>query len=582
MSQFADDSAIWLSGKSSKYLQKRMQEDIDTINTWCDKWGFLISQTKTVAMIFSKSSSPCIKLKLGETILSFVKEVKFLGMIFDSKLTWLKHVQYIESRCSRVLNCMKLLTGTKWGANCSTLRTIYISMIRSKIDYGCEVYNSASYSVKKKLDSIQAQALRICAGAHKTASISGLQTEIGDPPYGLRRKSLITKSFLNIFSLNDTNPTIKSLQENAIYEFNKEKIKENQKPYCVTAHDTMNKYNVDINTVYKCKEFPTPPWHVLKPQVKTELTNIITKKDSPHLIKSEGNILIDNKYSNFLKIYTDGSKNPENNTNACAFVVPELKVKKGFKLQNHVSIFMCELTAILLSLYWLEEFQPENTVIFVDSLSALKAITGSIFKVKTQIIYDIQYIYSKLSKLGLNIILEWIPSHVGLSGNEMADTAAKKALSIETCITSIPLYKEDIKCLCKNLLKKMWQQYWENNTKSKQLHAIQKDVNFCITIPKSTRERERTLFKLRSSYIFTNKFKYTMGKCNSELCDTCLVVDDMQHYLFNCNKYIPQRHKMMEKFESTGVKDLSYKNLFSGYSQTLIPIWDYLINTGMR
>ncbi|VDI67366.1 Hypothetical predicted protein [Mytilus galloprovincialis] len=327
-------------------------------------------------------------------------------------------------------------------------------MIRSKIDYGCEVYNSASHSVMKKIDSIQAQALRICAGAHTTASISGLQTEIGDPPYELRRKSLITKSFLNIFSLNDTNPTKKSLQENAIYDFNKEKIKENQKPYCVTAHDTMNKYNVDTNTVYKCKEFPTPPWHVLKPQVRTELTNIITKKDSPHLIKSEGNILIDNKYSNFLKIYTDGSKNPENNTNACAFVVPELKVKKGFKLQNHVSIFMCELTAILLSLYWLEEFQPENTVIFVDSLSALKAITGSIFKVKTQIIYDIQYIYSKLSKLGLNIILEWIPSHVGLSGNEMADTAAKKALSIETCITSIPLYKEDIKCLCKNLLKK--------------------------------------------------------------------------------------------------------------------------------
>ncbi|VDI32154.1 Hypothetical predicted protein [Mytilus galloprovincialis] len=257
--------------------------------------------------------------------------------------------------------------------------------------------------------------------------------------------------------------------------------------------------------------------------------------------------------------------------------------KWGFLISQTKTVAM--IFTILLSLYWLEEFQPENTVIFVDSLSALKAITGSIFKVKTQIIYDIQYIYSKLSKLGLNIILEWIPSHVGLSGNEMADTAAKKALSIETCITSIPLYKEDIKCLCKNLLKKMWQQYWENNTKSKQLHTIQNDVNFCITIPKSTRERERTLFKLRSSYIFTNKFKYTMGKCNSELCDTCLVVDDMddmQHYLFNCRKYIPQRQKMMEKFESSGVKDLSYKNLFSGYSQTLIPIWDYLINTGMR
>jgi hypothetical protein len=51
-------------------------------------------------------------------------------------------------------NCMRLLTGTKWGANSYTLRTIYFALIRSKIDYGCEVYNSASHAVKKLLDNI--------------------------------------------------------------------------------------------------------------------------------------------------------------------------------------------------------------------------------------------------------------------------------------------------------------------------------------------------------------------------------------------------------------------------------------------
>ena len=46
-------------------------------------------------------------------------------------------------------------------------------------------------------------------------------------------------------------------------------------------------------------------------------------------IKSEGDILIDTKYQNFFKIYTNGSKDPQNNTNGCAFVIPELKVSKG-------------------------------------------------------------------------------------------------------------------------------------------------------------------------------------------------------------------------------------------------------------
>jgi hypothetical protein len=37
--------------------------------------------------------------------------------------------------------------------NSYTLRTIYFALIRSKIDYGCEVYNSASHAVKKLLDN---------------------------------------------------------------------------------------------------------------------------------------------------------------------------------------------------------------------------------------------------------------------------------------------------------------------------------------------------------------------------------------------------------------------------------------------
>ena len=55
------------------------------------------------------------------------------------------------TKCIKVLNCMILLTGTKWGTNSYTLRTLYFALIRSKIDYGCEVYNSASNTVPNYL-----------------------------------------------------------------------------------------------------------------------------------------------------------------------------------------------------------------------------------------------------------------------------------------------------------------------------------------------------------------------------------------------------------------------------------------------
>ena len=148
------------------------------------------------------------------------------------------------------------------------------------------------------------------------------------------------------------------------------------------------------------------------------------------------------EYQNFLKIYTDGSKDPQ------------LKISKGFKLQPYISIFMCELTAIFLALNWIQDFKPLNTVIFVDSLSALQAIKGSIYKVNNYIIYDIYNIFTSLSNIGINVILEWIPSHVGILGNELADKEAKHSLSLKNIYVFNPLYKEDIKTLSRTFFER--------------------------------------------------------------------------------------------------------------------------------
>jgi len=183
---------------------------------------------------------------------------------------------------------MRLLTGTKWGANSYTLRTMYFALIRSKIDYGCEVYNSATHTVTKLLDSIQFQSLRICTGSMKSVSLASLQVEMGDPPYDERRKSLIGKSYFNINSFDNTHPTKNSLEDDIMFRFYDKNIKSKQKPYCITAQDVFRENNFNPDNVYSYCECPIPPGHLQKPLVQTQLHNIITKKDLPHLIKSEG------------------------------------------------------------------------------------------------------------------------------------------------------------------------------------------------------------------------------------------------------------------------------------------------------
>lgn len=62
------------------------------------------------------------------------------------------------------------------------LKTVYIGLLRSVLDYGCMVYESASKTVLKKLDVIQYQALRVCCDAKKTTPVSALQVEMGEMP----------------------------------------------------------------------------------------------------------------------------------------------------------------------------------------------------------------------------------------------------------------------------------------------------------------------------------------------------------------------------------------------------------------
>ena len=70
-------------------------------------------------------------------------QVKFLGVIFDRKLNWKAHIGYVVDRCKKVLNVMRSLTGQRWGADKRSLLMIYRALIRSKMDYACQAYDTA-------------------------------------------------------------------------------------------------------------------------------------------------------------------------------------------------------------------------------------------------------------------------------------------------------------------------------------------------------------------------------------------------------------------------------------------------------
>ena len=150
---FADDAAIWKTGRHLETIRKQLQDTMTKIETWWLEWGFSLSTEKTVGVVFWETNKPDqISIKLNKQEIKFEKQAKFLGMIMDQRLTWKPHVEYIKSKCQRTLNLMRCLSGQHWGADKICLLTIYRTFIRSRLDYGSIAIQSASDSIKKKMD----------------------------------------------------------------------------------------------------------------------------------------------------------------------------------------------------------------------------------------------------------------------------------------------------------------------------------------------------------------------------------------------------------------------------------------------
>ena len=84
---------------------------------------------------------------------------------------------------------------------------------------------------------------------------------------------------------------------------------------------------------------------------RSELAKTIDKKTST-IEKSEKltNRYIDRRYKGTIQIYTDGSKDPENNRVGCAFVIPDFNATYKFKLNDYFMVYSSKLVAILMAL----------------------------------------------------------------------------------------------------------------------------------------------------------------------------------------------------------------------------------------
>ncbi|ETO01297.1 hypothetical protein RFI_36143, partial [Reticulomyxa filosa] len=213
---FADDIALWTSVyiPNTKEMERQLQllqQSLDEIYSWGSKWKMSLAPEKSQCITFrakNKRKYPHMKIKLGGISIKEEKQVKYLGLIMDSNLTYKQHLQYIYGKASRSLGYLTFLCSYKGiRPSMSVYNLLYKTIVRPILEYGCQFWNGAAETCKKKLEQIQKLAMCRILGVMNSTSYDTVNIISQMPPLELRRQQEEIKMYHRCIQLSEQFPS---------------------------------------------------------------------------------------------------------------------------------------------------------------------------------------------------------------------------------------------------------------------------------------------------------------------------------------------------------------------------------------
>ncbi|VVC39002.1 Reverse transcriptase domain [Cinara cedri] len=257
---FADDFNFWCKSPNLMTVQLFLQETANNIAKWSTLSGFKIASQKSQCILLTnKKGQNHIHIQLNDNIIPNNNTIKILGVCFDKKINWVQRLKYLKISLIRSLNIMKMISHTTWGGDENTLIKIHRHLIRSRMDYGASIYQSAKPNHHNIVDTTYKTSIRIALGAFRSSPIESIRNLVFEPPPELRKieRSLIYAASI---SRNPDNPAYKHIADLTQYS---------------------NIPEIDLSSLIKVQPYTFPPWNT-NFDINLELTKF--KKENTLLI----------------------------------------------------------------------------------------------------------------------------------------------------------------------------------------------------------------------------------------------------------------------------------------------------------
>ena len=446
------------------------------------------------------------------------------------------------------MRTIQAVANKEWGVKNETLRALYIGYIHSVLDYAGSAWQMAiSNANLSRLEAEEHRAARYITGCYLTTPTEPLMKEANLLPLHHRRLYLAAKLYEKQ-ARDETNPNANNLAQQHV---RKKRDLQEGRHWRKTAHEVISRHGINNHLKQNINLDNKPPPWTSKGNTKVfpELTtNIVKKQKTNEELREITNSTINERglLNSDIQVWTDGSVEAGQTNGGAGYLITNpamsINIRKSHPAGALACSYQTELIAIreaLNSTYEeLENQTAESIAIMTDNRGALQTVNKGPGFQEELIGCQIWDNLGKLEEKGIkNITFQWVPSHTGLEGNDIADELAKEGCKKDQ--KDVPItFKAST-----NHIKKTITDNWKKN------------ITFPLDIKKSNNDRNLTrpervaLARLRSGHFENcNYYKHKIGKLENPNCDECRCPETTKHIILSCSKYTTQRLNILGDF----------------------------------
>lgn len=220
LATFADDTAIHASHENPAVASQLLQEHLDKLQEWQNKWRMKTNETKSSHVTFTLRRETCTPVFFNNKQIPQTDSSKYLGIHLDRRLTWRSHIWMKRKQLNVKFRQLYWLLGRTSPLTLRNKILIYKVILKPVWTYGIQLWGTSSDSNIEILQRFQSKMLRTITSApwyitnrtlHNDMNLLTVKEEINNTATKYQTRLETHTNYLAI-NLLDNSETIRRLK----------------------------------------------------------------------------------------------------------------------------------------------------------------------------------------------------------------------------------------------------------------------------------------------------------------------------------------------------------------------------------